>query len=268
MDTSVNDQFLKSDPCDLSSYRIESRKNDSLRSIVDDEIYSCQSLDGSDVAAFSSDDAALHVVVRQADYRNRSLCDLIRSISLDRGRDDLSCPLVCLFLCFAFDANDHVGSVLADLCFEFLKEQMFCFFSCVTRDPFEFFYLLLDVGIDLSVLFVHRLLSLGETVLTFLDALELAVDVLFLLLDPSLSLRDLSPPGLEFTFVFFSQLMYFLFCLKHLLFLEVLDSILRIQDHVPGLLFCASYGLFSDILTKYVTNCYTDDKDYNADHNS
>ena len=112
--------------------RIEPRKNDSFRSVIDDQIYTCQCLYSSYVAAFSSDNAALHIIVWQTDYRNCSLCYLIRSISLDRGSDDLSCSLIGFFLCFAFDADYHVRSIFADLCFEFLKEKMLCFFSCVT----------------------------------------------------------------------------------------------------------------------------------------
>ena len=141
-------------------------------------------------------------------------------------------------------------------------------FPGVTRDPLEFCYLLGDVSIDLFVFFIHRLLSLAETVLAFLNAFELAVDILFLLLYPSLCFGDFSPSGLELSFILFSQLMYFLFCLKHFLFLEVLDSILRVQDHVPGLLLCASDSLLSEVLAEHISYCYTDDKDYNADHNS
>ena len=142
------------------------------------------------------------------------------------------------------------------------------FFPGVTGDPLKFCYLLCDVSIDLFVFFIHRLLSLAEAVFALLNALELAVDILFLLLDPSLCFGYFSPSGLELSFILFSQLMYFLFRLKHFLLLEVLDSILRVQDHVPGLLFRASYGFLSEILAQNITNCYTDDKDYNADHNS
>ena len=62
--------------------------------------------------------------------------------------------------------------------------------------------------------------------------------------------------------------MYFLLCLENPLFLQILCSILRVEQHVLGLHLSASDCFFSDVLAIDITNQYTDNKEYNADDNS
>ena len=60
-----------------------------LRRVVDDQVDAGRRLDGADVAALAADDAALHVVARQVDDRDRALGDELAGQPLDRDRDDL-----------------------------------------------------------------------------------------------------------------------------------------------------------------------------------
>ena len=65
MDAPVLDQLLKCNARNLAAHRIEPRKDDRFRRIVNDEINARQRLERADIASLASDDAALHLIVRQ-----------------------------------------------------------------------------------------------------------------------------------------------------------------------------------------------------------
>lgn len=62
MDAPIGDEVLHRNACDLAAHRIVRRNSNALRGIVDDEIRSRDLLERTDVASFTTDDAALQVV--------------------------------------------------------------------------------------------------------------------------------------------------------------------------------------------------------------
>ena len=62
MNASVDDETFKSNACDFLAYRIKTRDYDCFWSIIDDDVYACKCLEGTDVAAFATDDASLHFI--------------------------------------------------------------------------------------------------------------------------------------------------------------------------------------------------------------
>src|SRR5687768_15087881 len=89
MDAAVGNELLERETRDLPAHWIEARNDDGIRGIVDDYIDSRCELECADVPALASDDAALHLVVRQRDRGYRRLYALLRRNPLDRQGDDL-----------------------------------------------------------------------------------------------------------------------------------------------------------------------------------
>ncbi len=118
MDAAVGDEILERDAPDLTPHRIEAREDDRLGRVVDDEVDAGQLLEGADVAAFAADDAALEVVARDVDDRDRGLRGVVRGDPADGDADDVAGLAVRLFagalLRFADDDRRVVAHVLLD----------------------------------------------------------------------------------------------------------------------------------------------------------
>ena len=74
------------------------RQGDCLRGIVNNQVNTGERLKGADIAPFTPDDPALHLVARQRNDRNRDLRHIIRRAPADRSRNDLPGALVGLIL--------------------------------------------------------------------------------------------------------------------------------------------------------------------------
>ena len=88
MDSTIGNQALERHSRDLPTVGIESRENDGLGGVIDDEIDASSHLQRSNVPPLPADDATLHVVDRQHDDRDGGLVDVIRGGPLDRHGDD------------------------------------------------------------------------------------------------------------------------------------------------------------------------------------
>src|SRR5579863_4821751 len=65
MNTPIKNKLGECDACYLASYWNEAREHNSFWSIVDDQINTRGRFQGTNVASFTSDDAPLHLVIRQ-----------------------------------------------------------------------------------------------------------------------------------------------------------------------------------------------------------
>ena len=83
MDAPVGDQLFKRYTRHLSSYRIKSRKCDSLGGIVDDKLNSGESFELLDISAFAPDDPAFHFFSGQRNGGYGCLGNLIRGTALN-----------------------------------------------------------------------------------------------------------------------------------------------------------------------------------------
>ena len=90
MDAAVGQELLERAARDLAAVGIVGGDEHGLRGVVDDEVDARVQLERPDVAAFAADDAALHVVGRQVDHRDRGLDRVVGRQPLDgRGQDFL-----------------------------------------------------------------------------------------------------------------------------------------------------------------------------------
>ena len=68
MNSSIKYELLKSDSCNLSSYRIKARQNYSLRCIINDKFNTCKCFKSSDISTLSTNNTAFHFVIRKLNY--------------------------------------------------------------------------------------------------------------------------------------------------------------------------------------------------------
>lgn len=142
MDTTVNDQLFECQTCDFTANRIERGQGDGLGRIVDDEVYAGKGFQRADVAALSTDNAALHLVVRQRNNRNGRLGYLIGGTALDCGRDDLTGSLLALVLQALIDLTQLDGCIVGCFVFNGLDEHVACFVAGHAGNLLQLFYLL------------------------------------------------------------------------------------------------------------------------------
>ncbi len=90
MNAAIGDQLLDGLTRDFAAERIERGQDDRARRVVDDQLDARGQFQRADVATLAADDAALHVVARQIDDRDRRLDGVLRRAALDRFRDDLT----------------------------------------------------------------------------------------------------------------------------------------------------------------------------------
>src|SRR5258708_35924109 len=83
MDTAVLQEPFERNAGDLAADRIEARKDDRFRRVVDDEVDAGGQLERADIAPFTADDASLHVFAGELDYGNRILGNVISGHTLN-----------------------------------------------------------------------------------------------------------------------------------------------------------------------------------------
>ncbi len=83
MDPAVFEQPLQRELRHLAPDAVERREHDCLRRVVDDEVHAGQMLECSNVAAFTTDDPALHVVGGKLDDGDRRLGGVARRHALE-----------------------------------------------------------------------------------------------------------------------------------------------------------------------------------------
>src|SRR5260370_42174140 len=108
--------MIQSHPRHLAADRVEATENDGLRRVVDDEVDAGGMLEGPNVAALSTDDAALHLVAGDRHHRYRGFGGLLGGNPLHRGHQDVASALIALL----FDDLLALANLLRDLLVEFL----------------------------------------------------------------------------------------------------------------------------------------------------
>jgi hypothetical protein len=83
-------QLLERDARGLAADRVEAGQDDGLGRVVDDDVDAGGLLERADVAALAADDAALHLVGRQADDGDGALGGVVGGDALDGEREDVA----------------------------------------------------------------------------------------------------------------------------------------------------------------------------------
>ena len=111
----VLDELFKRNPRDLAANGVEAGDRDGLRRVVNDEVAAGERFDGTNVAALSSYDTALHLVVGERYDGDGYLAGVVGGAALDGGGDNLAGALVGLFLIPGLDLAHLGGHLVRDL---------------------------------------------------------------------------------------------------------------------------------------------------------
>ena len=113
MDASVRNESFEGDSGDLTPHGLEARERDGLGCVIDNQVDSGQLFDCPDVAAFTSDNSALHFVVGQRHNADRGLRNVVGGAALNREGNDLARNLIGFFFCLLFVFH-HLDGFLVD----------------------------------------------------------------------------------------------------------------------------------------------------------
>ena len=102
MNTTIHDQFFKSNSCHFTADRIKSGQNNSLRCIVNDQIYTGQCFQCTDISSFTTDDSSFHLIAWKLYNGNGRFCHMVNRTFLNGCYHIFFCFLCSIFFCFAF----------------------------------------------------------------------------------------------------------------------------------------------------------------------
>ena len=91
MDTSVGNELVECKAAHLTAYWVESTDNDSLWSVVDNNLHSCRCLKGTDVSTFTTDYSAFHLIVIYMEHTHAVFNSRFSGNSLYCLNDNLTC---------------------------------------------------------------------------------------------------------------------------------------------------------------------------------
>ena len=227
VDAAVGDELVECEACDFAAYGVESRKDDGLGGIVDDDFDAGCGFQRADVAAFATDDASLDLVALDVEDGYGILDGCFRRNALDRGHDDS----------FGLFRGGHLGLLdgFVDIGGGFglgfglhvLHEDVLGLFGAHSGDLFEAHVLFAAHLVDL-LLFVFEDLQLVLHLLldpvVFADLVIqfafLVLEVLFDLFGALFALVELLVAFVDLPVVFAFELDEFLLGLEDSLFLD------------------------------------------------
>ena len=266
VDAPVCDEVLERDAGDLATDGVEARERDGLGSIVDDEVDAGYLLERADVAAFPADDAALDVVRRDRDGRDRALRRVVCGHALDSHGENLAGALVCFGLGAGLDIADDAGGLCDAVLLDGAQHLLARLF---TRHGGYLEQLLVgafDFALQVVVHLLHLPLQRRDLVFALVEGIAAAVDGIFALLQTVFALLDVARLLARLVLGLLLDLQSLVFCLDRGFFLDCLCLALRIGD------LCLSHGnsavrvVFDHDAADEESDGEADNRDYDVDN--
>ena len=263
VDAAVGDELVQGQTRDLAAHGIESRKDDRLGGVIDDDLDARRGLQGADVAALAADDAALDLVALDVEDRHGVFDGRFGRHALDRRHDDALGLFRGRHLRLFDRLVDVGGGFGLGLGLHVLDQDVLGILRAHARDLFQthvlfalhLVHLLLLVFEDLQLV-LHLLLQPVVVAELILQFALLVLEVLLDLLGALFALGDLLVAFVDLAVVFALELYELLFCLEDALLL----------DHLPfglGLL----HGGFAALADRRFDHEVGDNRvDRNGDH--
>ena len=145
-------QPLQRDLGDLAAKRVEPGDNDRFGRVVDHQIDAGRRLQRPDVTAFTADDPALHLVVRELEHRHGGFVHVVVGVPLDRRDDDLAGFPLGRFARLVLDALGELDGLEPRLLLHAGDQHLLRLFGRHAADRFELSPLLEHGGFDLELL--------------------------------------------------------------------------------------------------------------------
>jgi hypothetical protein len=191
VDAPVGHQLGQGQPGDLAADRVEPGQRHGVRRVVDDQVDAGGGFERADVAALAPNDPPLHLLVRDVDDGHGRLGDLVAGVALDRHPDDPPRPRLGRLGRFELDLAEPAGAGVADILLDLGDDDLAGLVGRHAGDALELAELVGAQLLGLAPLRLQLALACLEGALASLDPFELAVEVLFLLLEPLLLALDL-----------------------------------------------------------------------------
>jgi hypothetical protein len=176
MDATVTDELEERHARHLAAHRVKAGEHDRLGRVIDDEVDAGGLLQRTDVAPLAADDAALHLLVGEADHGDGGLGGVIGGDALhDRGEHP-SRPLLALLLGVALDLAHPVLGLGLRLVHDLPDETLPRLGGGQTGDPLQLVHLPLSELGDLRPFGLELGQPRGEPLLTLFEGGDLSVE--------------------------------------------------------------------------------------------
>ena len=169
MDATVLKQTFEGQTRDLPTYPVEAREQHGARGVVDDEVDSGERLEGTDVAALASDDAAFELVRLELDDGHGGLHRVAGRHALHHRRQDAAGPPVRVMPGLLLNLADESRALVTQIVLELAHEDLLGLARAQPGHPFELAHLpalrlfeLLARVIEVAAAVLKRTLPLGE----------------------------------------------------------------------------------------------------------
>ena len=194
MNPTVLQQLLKRPAGDFTPHRIEAGDGNDLRRVIDDQVDAGLLFERANIATFTADNAALHVVGRQWHDRNRCFSHVIGGDALHGGSENLARPPIGFLTNFLLDFEHSSRGHGPGFNFDSEHQFGFRFVGGQAGHPFEFSLALFAGDFDFLKLpgfvglpAILRLLDpeffFANLAFTRFDSLALLIDRFFFLFD-------------------------------------------------------------------------------------
>ena len=240
MDSAVSHELVESQPADLTTYRVESRDDDGLRRVVDNDLNAARSLERTDVSTLTTDDTTLHLIIINMEDTHRVFDGGLRSDTLNGLDDNLLCLHVGIELRLVYHLIDITGSIHLGLVLHALHKAVLGFFSRDTGDFFELGTLLLLHLVEILLLHGHELFLILQTLLFTLHILTDLGEFLLLLVQRELTLLELVLSGLHLLVVRLNLLIQFTLLIK--------EALLHLKEFLFLYNICLFVGSFNHLI--------------------
>ena len=234
VDPPVLHELLEREPGDLAPNGVEAREHHGLGRVVDDQVHPGRGLERADVPALAADDAALHVLARQREHRDRRLARLLGGDPLDRDRHDLAGALLALLAGALLDLAHRGHRLALGLVDDLRAERLLGLGRREPRDLLERGPVLrrrvLELLADQRELAVAIVQLLGPPV----GLVDLAVDGSLLLRQAFLLALDLVAPGPDVLLGLAPERADLVLRLDQGLARQAFGLALGLQDHLLG----------------------------------
>ena len=213
MNTAIHNELFKRNTRHLTADGVKAGKDDGFRRIIDDQVNTGCGFKRADIASFTANDAAFHLIVRERNNGNRGFCHMVCSATLNRHGDDIARALIRLFFGFRFDIADHQRSLMARIPLNIAQKDLPCLVHRHPGNRFKLLKLAIVQLLNRSLQRFNLFLFLVQRFFTLFNTVYFFVERFLALGQPALGpLQFISPVAILF-FVFALDAVNFFLCL-------------------------------------------------------
>ena len=258
MNTSVGNKLFKCDSCRFTSYRVKSRKSDSLRCIVDNKLDTRKLFKHLNVSSLTSDYTTLHILVRKSNYRYSCLGNVVSRASLNSKRNYVLSLCVCFFLELRVKLVKSLSELVLYFIFNSRDKLFLSLLSRDSRNVFKYLKLFSQEVLYLLTQSFVFLDALFKLLVLFLKLLCFLIKIFFFLNKSSFLSCNLAASFLHLALGFVSLTKNFFFCTNQSLFLCGFGFLLGFCSYLISLELCRANLLFRHNLADKNTGNHTE----------